>query len=155
MVHGLGCSAACGIFPDQGSNWCPLVPCIARWILNQWTTREAPMLNVLNGQVISNKLLLRLLLFSHLGMSNSLRAHGLQHTRLPCSSPSPGVCSDLCPLSPGCHPMISSSDEITFSSCRQTFPETESFPMSWLFASSGRSIVVSGSAPVLPMNIQG
>ena len=32
-------------------------------------------------------------------MSNSLRPHGLQHTRLPCPSLSPGVCSNSCPLS--------------------------------------------------------
>ena len=34
--------------------------------------------------------------------------HGLQHTRLPCPSPSPSVCSNSCPLSQWCHPTISS-----------------------------------------------
>ena len=44
--------------------------------------------------------------FSH---SVMLWPHGLQHTRLPCASPSPGACSDSCPLSQGCHPTISPS----------------------------------------------
>ena len=42
-------------------------------------------------------------------MSDSLRPRGLQHTRLPCPSLSPGVCSDLCPLSWWCYLTISSS----------------------------------------------
>ena len=62
--------------------------------------------------MISNKLLLLLLLFSHVIMSKSLRAHGLQHTRLPCPLLSLGVCSDLCPLSPWCHPTISSCQSL-------------------------------------------
>ena len=40
-----------------------------------------------------------LLLFSSSVMSGSLWPHGLQHPRLPCPSPSPGVCSNSCPLS--------------------------------------------------------
>ena len=70
-----------------------------------------------------------LLLFSHPIVSNSLRPHGLQHARLPCSSPSPGACSNSCPLSQWCHPTISSS-VIPFSSCPQSFPASGSFPMS-------------------------
>ena len=54
-------------------------------------------------------------------MSDFLRPHGLQHTRLPCPSLSPGVCSNSCPLSQWCHPIISSS-VTTFSSCPQSFP---------------------------------
>ena len=53
-----------------------------------------------------------------------------------------------------CHPTISSSVTL-FSSCPQSFPASGSFPMSWLFASSGQSIEASASAAVLPMNIQG
>ena len=49
------------------------------------------------------------LLSSHSVMSDSLRPHGLQHTRLPCPSPSPGACSNSCPLSGWCHPTILSS----------------------------------------------
>ena len=86
-------------------------------------------------------------------MSNSLQPHEQQHTRLPCPSLSPRVCSNSCPLSWWCHPTISTS-VITFSSCPQSFPTSGSFPMSWLFASGGYSIGASASASVLPMNIQ-
>ena len=88
-------------------------------------------------------------LFSCSVMSNSLRTHGLQHTRLPCPSPTPGACSNSCPLSRWCHPTISSS-VILF--CLQSFPASGSFPMNWLFASCGQNI--GASASVLPMNIQ-
>ena len=86
-------------------------------------------------------------------MSNSLWPHGLLHARLHCPSPSPGACSNSCPLSLWCYPTISSS-VVPFSSCLQSFPESRSFPMNWLFASGGQSIGVSTSASVLPMNIQ-
>ena len=95
-----------------------------------------------------------LLLFSGSVMSNSLPPHRLQHSRLPCPSPSPGVCSNSCPLSQWYHPTISSSD-IPFSSCLQSFPESGSFPMSQFFVSSGQSTGASASASVLLMNIQG
>ena len=58
-----------------------------------------------------------------------------------------------CPLSWWCHTIISSS-VVPFSSCLQSFPASESFPMSRFFASGGQSIGVSASASVLPMNIQ-
>ena len=70
----------------------------------------------------------------------TLWPHGLQHSRPPCPSPSPGVCSNSCPLSWWCHPTISSS-VARFSSRLQSFPASGSFPMSWLFASGGQSIV--------------
>ena len=44
--------------------------------------------------------------FSHSVVSDSLRPHGLQHTRLPCPSPTPGACSNPCPSSQWCHPTI-------------------------------------------------
>ena len=94
-----------------------------------------------------------LMLFSCSVMSDSLRPPGLQHTRLPCPSASPELCSNSCPLSQGCHPTILSS-VIPFFSCLQSFPAPESFPMSRLFASGGQSIRTSASASVLPMNIQ-
>ena len=97
--------------------------------------------------------LVQLLLFSHSVMSNSLRPHGLQQAGLPCPSPSPGVCSNSCPLSQWYHPTISSS-VILFSSCTQSFPASRSFPMNQLYASGGQSTEVSASASVLPMNIQ-
>ena len=56
------------------------------------------------------------MLFSHLVVSNSLWPHGLQRTKLPCPSQSPGVCSDSCLLSQWCHP-INSSSSVPFSSC--------------------------------------
>ena len=81
-----------------------------------------------------------------------LITHGLQHARLPCPSPSPGVWSNSCPLSQWCHPTISSS-VIPFS-CLRSFQATRSFLMSQFFASGGQKIGVSASASVLPMNIQ-
>ena len=86
-------------------------------------------------------------------MSNSLRPHGLQHTRPPCPSPTPRVYSNSCPLSWWCYPTISSS-VVPFSSCLQSFPASRSFLMSQFFASGGRSIGVSASASVFPINIQ-
>ena len=93
-----------------------------------------------------------LLLFSHSVMSNSLRPHGLQQARLPCSSQSPRVYSNSCPLSQWCHPTILSS-VAPFSSCPQFCPATWFFPMSPLFTSGGQNI--GASALVIPMNIQG
>ena len=91
--------------------------------------------------------------FSCLVVSNSLPPHGLQHTRLPCPSPTPGVYSNSCPSSRWCHPAISSS-VVPFSSCPQSLPASGSFPISQLFTSGGQSIGVSASASVFPMNIQ-
>ena len=79
--------------------------------------------------------------------------HGLQHAIPPCSSPTPGVYSNSCPLSWWCHPNISSS--LAPFSCPQSFPASESFPMSQLFASGGQSTGVSASASFLPKNTQG
>ena len=91
--------------------------------------------------------------FSHSVMSNSLQPHGLQHSRLPCSSPIPRACSNSCPSSRWCHLTISSS-VVPFSSHLQSFPAPGSFPMSQFFASGGQSSGVSASASVLPMNTQ-
>ena len=87
-------------------------------------------------------------------MSNSLQPHGLQHARPPCQSPTLGVYSNLCPSNRWCHSTISSS-AVLFPFCLQSFPESGSFPTSWLIASGGQSIGASVSASVLPMNIQG
>ena len=91
--------------------------------------------------------------FSRSVMSDSLRPHELQHTKPPCPSPTPGVCSNSCPLSRWCHPTISSS-VIPFSSCLKSFLASGFFPVSQFFTSGGQSIGVSASASVLPMNIQ-
>ena len=93
------------------------------------------------------------LLFSCSVLSDYLRPHGLQHSRLPCPSLSPGACSNSCPLSWWCHPTILSS-VAPFSSCAQSFPASGSFPMSHLFASGGQGIGASVLASVLPNNIQ-
>ena len=85
-------------------------------------------------------------------MPDSLWPHGLQHSRLPCPSPTPGACSNSCPLSQWCHPTNSIS-VIPFS-CLQAFPASGSFPMSQFFASGGQSIRASALASVLPVNIQ-
>ena len=89
--------------------------------------------------------------FSHSAMSNSLRPHELQHTRLPCPSPIPRACSNSGPSNWLCHPTISSSD-VPFSSHLQFFPTSESFLRSQFFASGGQSI--GASASDFPMNIQ-
>ena len=96
---------------------------------------------------------LQLFQFNYSVLSYSLKPHEMQHARLPCPSPTPGACSNSCPLSRGCHPTISSS-VIPFSSCLQSCPASESFPMSQFFPSGGQSTGVSASASVLPMNIQ-
>ena len=87
-------------------------------------------------------------------MSDSLWPHGLQHTRLPCPSPTPGASSNSCPLSRWGHPTISPSI-VPFSSCLQSFQASGPFLVSQYFASGGQSIGVSASASVLPLNIQG
>ena len=71
------------------------------------------------------------------------RPHGLQQARLPRPSPSPGVCSNSCPSSQWCHPIISSS-VVPFSSCLQSFTTSRSFsselalhsrwPKNWIFS---------------------
>ena len=91
--------------------------------------------------------------FSHSAVSDSLRPHGLQHTRTPCPSPTPGAYSNSCPLSWWCHPTISFS-VVPFSSRPQSFPASGSFQMSYFFTSGGQSIGVSALASVLPKNIQ-
>ena len=90
---------------------------------------------------------------SHSVVSDSFRPHESQYTRPPCPSLTPGVYPNSCPSSQWCHPDISSS-VIPFSSCPQSLPSSESFPMSQLFAWGGQSIGVSTSASVLPMNTQ-
>ena len=91
--------------------------------------------------------------FSRSVMSDSLQPHELQHTRPPCPSPTPGVHSNSCPSSRWCHPAISSS-VFSFSSCPQSLPASESFPMSQLFAWGGQSTGVSALASFLPKNTQ-
>ena len=83
----------------------------------------------------------------------TLRPHESQHARPPCPSPIPGVHSDSCPSSQWCHPAISSS-VVPFSSCPQSLPVSESFPMSQLFTWGGQSTGVSALASFLPKKSQ-
>ena len=92
--------------------------------------------------------------FSCSVVSDSLQPHELQHARPPCPSPTPGVHSNSRPSSRWCHPAISSS-VVPFSSCPQSLPESESFPMSQPFAWGGQSTRVSALASFLPKNTQG
>ena len=91
--------------------------------------------------------------FSRSVMSSSLRPHEPHHARPPCPSPTPGPYPNSCPLSQWCHPTISSS-VIPFSSCPQSFPASGCFQMSQFFTSGGKSIGISASTSVLPVNAQ-
>ena len=97
-------------------------------------------------------LFILLLLFSSSFVSDSSRSHGLQLSRLPCPSATPGACSNSCPLSQWCHPTISFS-VAPFSSCLQSFPASGYFLMNWLLTSCGQNIGASASVSVLPKNI--
>ena len=88
-----------------------------------------------------------------LNFADSLQSHGLQHSRLPHPSPTPGTYSNSCQWSRWYPPTISSS-VVPFSFSLQCFQVSGSFPMSQFFASGGQSIGVSALASVLPMNIQ-
>ena len=91
--------------------------------------------------------------FTHSVVSDSLQPHGLQHARLPCSSPTLRAYSNSCPSSQWYYPTISSS-VVPVSFFHQYFPASGSFPVSQFFTSGGQSTGVSASASVLPMNIQ-
>ena len=121
-----------GIFPTQGSNPSRL----------HWQMLSLPLSHFSSVQ------------FSHSVVSDSLQPHESQHARPPCTSPTPGVHSNSCPSSPWCHPSISSS-VVPFSSCPQSLPASESFPMSQRFAWGGQSTGVSALASFLPKNSQG
>ena len=92
--------------------------------------------------------------FSHSVVSDSLRPHELQHARPPYPSPTPWVHPDSRPSSQWWHPAISSS-VVPFSSCPQSLPASESFPMSLLFTWGGQNTGVSALASFLPKKSQG
>ena len=92
--------------------------------------------------------------FSRSVVSDSLWPHESQHARLPCPSPTFRVHSDSCPPSQWCHPAISSS-VVPFSSCPQSLPVSESFPMTQLFTWGGQSTGVSALASFPPKKSQG
>ena len=93
-----------------------------------------------------------MLLFSDPVMSDSLCPCGLQCTRPPCPSPSPGACPSSCPLHQWCHPAISSSEAPFF--CPQSFPASGTSPMSQLFTSDDQNTGASALESVLPTSIQ-
>ena len=92
--------------------------------------------------------------FSRSVVSDSLWPHELQRARPPCPSPTPEGHSNSRPSSRWCHPAISSS-VVPFSSCPQSLPASESFPISQLFAWGGQNTGVSALASFLPKNTQG
>ena len=104
---------------------CWFLPYIAQLIKNLPAMQETPVQFLGQEESLENRP--SSVQFSHSVMSDSLQHHGLQHSRLPCPSPSPRVCSNSCPLSQWCHPTISSS-VIPFSSCPQSFLASGSFP---------------------------
>ena len=116
--------------------------------------REAKIANFNVWGISGNEFVGNSVQFSCSFMSDSLRPHGLQHSRPPCPSTTPGVYSNSCLSSWWCHPTISPS-LVPFSSCLQSFPASGTFQMSQFFASGHQSTGVSASASVLPMNIQG
>ena len=115
------------------------VSCIAGRFCTNWARRGKP-------HYVSVQ-------FSRSVVSDSLWPHGLQHTRLPCPSPTPEACSNSCPSGQWYHPTISFSI-LPFSSCLQFFPASGSFPRSQFFTLGGQNTGVSALASVLPMNIQ-
>ena len=115
--------------------------------MSQWNQVKSVILSPKYG-------LFKLVVVVQSVMSDCLAPRGLQHARLCCPSPPPGVCSNSHPLSQWYHQTIS-SHVAPFTSCPQAFPASGSFPLSRLFASGGHSIEASASASVLPMNIQG
>ena len=106
----------------------------------------------INSYIDNNKLIISVQ-FSHSAMSDSLRPHESQHARPPCPSPIPRIHSNSRPSCRWCHPAISSS-VVPFSSCPQSLPASESFPMSQLFTWGGQSTGVSALPLVLPKNTQ-
>ena len=106
------------------------------------------------GQILLHSPSVSSVQFSRSVVSDSLRPHESQHARPPCPSPTPGVHWDSHPSSQWCHPAISSS-VVPFSSCPQSLPASESFPMSQLFSWGGQSTGVSALASFLPKKSQG
>ena len=135
-------------------------PALARRFFTTEPLGKPPTVLLQSKQLVVDCFLIIILLqfssvqFSNSVVSDSLRPHESQHTRPPCPSPSPGVHSNSRPSSQWCHPAISSS-VVPFSSCPQCLPESESFPMSQLFAWSAQSSGVSALVSFLPKKSQG
>ena len=119
-----------------------------------WLTSHSKYSNIHVNIKKKNYWALQTVQFSSVAQScPTLWPHESQHARPPCPSPTPRVHSDLCPLSQWCHPAISSS-VVPFSSCPQSLPASESFPMSQLFAWDGQSTGVSASISVVIVKLK-
>ena len=133
---------------NHKEGWAPKNWCF--WTVVLENTLESPLhckeIKPVNPQFSSVQ-------FIHSVVSDSLRPHELQHTTPPWSSPTLEVHSNSCPSSQWRHPAISSS-VVPFTSCLQSLPASESFPMSQLFAWGGQSAGVSVLASVLPKKSQ-
>ena len=147
---GVGCHAHLqGILPVQGSNPCLLQ--LLHWQEGLGVGGVSLLLKPPGKPIFMSQF--SSVQFSRSVVSDSLRPCELQHARPPCPSPTPRVYPNPCPSIRGCHPAISSSG-VPFSSCPQSLPASESFPMSQLFTRGGQSIGVSALASVLPVNTQ-
>ena len=113
------------------------------WATRKWKTQDLTNDNQIRSDQISRSV-----------VSNSLRPHESQHARPPCPAPTPGVHWDSCASSQWSHPAISSS-VVPFSSCPQSLPASEFFPMNQHFAWGGQSTGVSALASFLPKKSQG
>ena len=153
-LHG---TLSCGSVWSSGwKDWTTYTAAWINWRDHSYFSFSVPSSKLETGrwvEIVSQSCCM-LLLFSCLVVSDSLLHHGLQHARLSCLSPSPGVCPSSYPLHHWCHPAISSSDALFFFYL-QFFPASGTFPMSQLFASGDQNTGVSVSASVLPVNIQG
>ena len=154
---------------DHKEGWVPKSWCFWTMVLKTtlrvpWTARGSnhSILKEINPEYSLERLMMKLQFFGHLMQrvdslekieGNLGKIEGQRRMRWLDSITNSWSLPNLCPLSPWCHPTISSS-VIPFSTCPQSFPATGSFPMSRLFTSSGQSIGVSPSASVLPMNTQ-
>ena len=128
--------------------WGSKQPLILMLTKRDWTEEQGPIPSlILQGVQFSS------IQFSRSDVSYSLCPHELQHARLPCPLPTPGVHPDSCPSRQWCHPAISSS-VVPFSSCPQSLPSSESFSISQLFAWGGQTTGVSALASFLPKNTQ-
>ena len=148
-------------YPTISSSVIPFYSCpqsfqvLFHQVLFQWVNTSYQVAKVLELQVQYQSFLrISSVQFSRSVVFDYLRPHELQHIRPPCPSPTPGVHSDSCPSSQWCHPAISSS-VVPFSSCPQSLPASESFPMSQLFAWGDQSTGVLALASLLPKKSQG
>ena len=137
---------------DRGA-WWATVHGIAESDMTE-VTEQARRINLYSICNLKSPLAIRSNQISRSVVSNSLRPHEVQHARPPCPSPTPGVHWDSCPSSQWCRPAISSS-VAPFSSCPQSLPVSESFPMSQLFTWGGQSTGVSALVSFLPKKSQG